>query len=227
MPTASALKARLLRGKAASGGTADSNKVPPVAKGKSSRPLKQASRRSKGSDDDMADGSSDGSSDEYRNPESGDGAEPGDDSEPGDDDEPDDGHESAPSDDDVPLVTLKKGARARRAGTAAAASRKPAALDPTFNENAAIYSKVKIPTPAAYYRKHEASLDKALWEKVRDFLISYTNEDSDAASWPEKLAKIGPSKGKTVDLPPVPRETALVARKKHKSLWPSPSSGRC
>lgn len=217
MPTATALKARLLLGSAASRPTTGSDKIPQPGKGKSSHRQKEGSSSPSGSDDEMDEDSPDESGDEYRDLKTISGSDL-----PGDPDSSDDS-ESSSSDDNVPLTALKKGPKGR-AGTAAAASRKVAVLDPSFDERALIYGSTQIPTPAAYYAKHQASINLDLWKTIHDFPVTYKNVDSDPDSWKGKLPKKAATDKKGVNLPPVPRKADIAARKKRKSLQPSSSS---
>ncbi|KAG8957445.1 hypothetical protein FRC05_009864, partial [Tulasnella sp. 425] len=207
MPTATALKARLLLGSATSRPTIKSDKTPQPGKGRSSHPQKEGSSSPSGSDNEMDEDSPDESGDEYRKLKVLLGSDL-----PGDPDSADDSGSSS-DDDNVPLMALKKGPKGC-AGTVAAASRPAAVLDPNFNEHALIYGSTQIPTPAAFQAKYQASVNLDLWKTIRDFPVTYKNVDSDPGNWKKKQAKKASADSKHVDLPSVPRDTAIAARKK-------------
>ncbi|KAG8929221.1 hypothetical protein FRC01_004665 [Tulasnella sp. 417] len=83
-----------------------------------------------------------------------------------------------------------------------------------FDPNAAIYGKVDIPTPTEHYNKWKESINLDMWEEIEAIRISYKDEDSHQELWEGKNAKLTAPNPLVIDLPPVPRSTALRSRRK-------------
>lgn len=211
MPTATALKARLLRQPTAN--TPGAKDAAPPAKGKSSH--NDTPQPSDDSDDDGDDDSDDDSNeDSAAEPSLSGGSE-------------EDYLESDSSDDDTPLAAPKGGSKARKGKSAAAAQGVPTPDECEFDPDKEMYGEANLLTPRQYYEKYKGSINLEAWEKLRNFPTTYQNEDSDHKQWKKKRETLPDPTPAAVDLPPIPRQEAVAARQKRKSPLPLAQELQC